>query len=153
MLHRRCLRLSLLLALAGVVLALSPLPRARAEDRQHRHLQAALHELKESRNELEKADHDFGGHRKKAVEAINAAIEQTEGCLKFARIEIRYDEKPDYKQYRNSPHLRHAVVELREARTELKEAPRDLFGEHRDRAVKDIDLALEQIGECVKFAR
>ena len=49
----------------------------------HPHIRAALRELREARKELETAAHDFGGHRKEAIEAIDAAIKQLEEALKY----------------------------------------------------------------------
>jgi hypothetical protein len=34
---------------------------------------------------LEKADHDFGGHRKEAIKAVDVAIVQLEKALKYDR--------------------------------------------------------------------
>ena len=42
----------------------------------HPHIRKALEELREARTELKEADHDFGGHRKEALEAVDAAIVQ-----------------------------------------------------------------------------
>ena len=50
---------------------------------QHPHIRAALRELREARHELETAAHDFGGHRKEAIEAVDAAIKQLEEALKY----------------------------------------------------------------------
>jgi hypothetical protein len=58
---------------------------ARAADEKkekHPHIHAAIKELKEARKDLTGADHDFGGHRVKAIEAIDHAIEQLEKALK-----------------------------------------------------------------------
>ena len=41
------------------------------------HMMAALDALKTARAELEMAEHDKGGHRVKALEHVNKAIEQT----------------------------------------------------------------------------
>ncbi len=41
------------------------------------HMIAALDHLKAARIELEKAEHDKGGHRVKALEFVDRAIEQT----------------------------------------------------------------------------
>jgi hypothetical protein len=49
----------------------------------HPHIRAALRELREAKHELETAAHDFGGHRKEAIEAIDAAIKQLEEALKY----------------------------------------------------------------------
>jgi hypothetical protein len=47
----------------------------------HPHIRKAIHELKEAKKELEKADHDFGGHRKEALKATEHAIKQLEKAL------------------------------------------------------------------------
>jgi hypothetical protein len=49
----------------------------------HPHIHRALEELRESRHELKEANHDFGGHRKEALEAVDVAIKQLELALKF----------------------------------------------------------------------
>jgi hypothetical protein len=59
--------------------------RAVAEEKEkerHPHIHAAIRELREARRDLEKADHDFGGHRVAAIKAIDHAIEQLEKALK-----------------------------------------------------------------------
>jgi hypothetical protein len=153
MLSWRLLRASALVLLAGVVL--TALPRARAEERgKVRHVLAALHEMREARGELKGAEHDFGGHREKAIRALDAAIEQTERMLKAVDVDPKV-EGPDreiYKKYTNHPHLRHSLVELKEARTEIKEAGHDFKG-HREKALKDLDFAIEQVEQCVKHIK
>jgi len=49
----------------------------------HPHIRSAIHELQEARRELETADHDFGGHRKEAIEAIDQALKQLREALKY----------------------------------------------------------------------
>jgi hypothetical protein len=56
---------------------------AQAAPERHPRIHAAIEELREARKELEKADHDFGGHRKEAIKAIDEAIIQLEKALKF----------------------------------------------------------------------
>ena len=63
-------------------------PAAQAQEKKekkerHPHIRAAIHELREAREELKEAAHDFGGHRKEALEAVDAAIKQLELALKF----------------------------------------------------------------------
>ena len=41
----------------------------------HGHMRAAIHELRETRRELETAGHDFCGHKRAAMETIHRAIE------------------------------------------------------------------------------
>jgi len=46
-------------------------------------LEKALEELRSIKQHLEKAPHDFGGHRVKAIEAVSEAIKQIELAAKF----------------------------------------------------------------------
>ena len=127
----------------------------RAEDGpKHPHMHHALHELKETRTELKEAKHDFGGHREKALLAVDAAIKQIKIALKDSGDEYQ-GAKPDkdvYKEYKHHPHLHHAIHELKEARTELKEAKHN-FGGHREAALKDVDYAIEQLELALKYAK
>jgi hypothetical protein len=78
--------LSLCLGVAGFGLWSSTTPTGTAQaaekKERHPHIHAAIKELKDAKKDLKEADHDFGGHRVKAIEAIDHAIEQLEKCLK-----------------------------------------------------------------------
>jgi hypothetical protein len=50
---------------------------------QHPHIRAAIRELQEARHELETAAHDFGGHKKEAIEAVDNAIKQLREALEY----------------------------------------------------------------------
>ncbi len=71
------------------VLNAAPPPKAPAQilkgepAEQHPHIRAALRELREARHELETAAHDFGGHRKEAIEAVDNAIKQLQRALEY----------------------------------------------------------------------
>jgi len=54
-------------------------------EERHPHIHRALRELREARIELKEADHDFGGHRKEALEAVDRAIRQLDRALRFDR--------------------------------------------------------------------
>jgi hypothetical protein len=64
---RRCGAFALLAAtfFAGYALAAQP------------HMETALHALETARDELKAAEADKGGHRVKAIELVESAIEQT----------------------------------------------------------------------------
>jgi hypothetical protein len=73
-----------LLALAAVSVPRSaqtapPPPEA------HPHIRAAVVELREAREELRTAAHDFCGHRKEAIEATDVALRQLGKALECAR--------------------------------------------------------------------
>jgi hypothetical protein len=118
------------------------------------HMHHALYELAETRKELKEAAHDFGGHREKALRAVDEAIVQMEKALEAAgdKYVARAPEKEVYRKYEFHPHLHHALHELEESRRELKEAKHD-FGGHREKALEKVDHATKQLELALKFAR
>jgi hypothetical protein len=121
----------------------------------HHHLHHALWELRDARKELKNAAHDFGGHRVKALAAVDAAIKQLDIALKNAGDNIkgaptRGDLQEEYKKYKHHPHLHHALHELRHAAKQLEEAKHD-FGGHRAAALRDVNHAIRQLELCLKF--
>jgi hypothetical protein len=49
----------------------------------HPQIHEALESLRNSKEHLEHAAHDFGGHRVEAIKAIDQAIHQLEICLQY----------------------------------------------------------------------
>lgn len=120
----------------------------------HHHLHHALWELRDARKEMQEAKHDFGGHREKALVAINDAIKQLDLVLLYKGDNIkgvptRGDLKEEYKKYKHHPHLHHALHELRHAHKQLEEAKHDFNG-HRKAALRDIHIAIGQIEILLK---
>ena len=132
------------------VLGLLALPAAaRAE---HHHIHHAIYELDKAAVELKEAPHDFGGHREAALLASQAAVKDLQALLVVA------NEKPAtpkidpevYKKYEHHPHLHHALHELKEAHKQIKESKTD-FGQLREAALKDIDVAIKEIEICCNY--
>src|SRR5438876_4729126 len=105
--------------------------------------------MREAHKELKSAGHNFSGHKEKALEALDAAIVQTERALEAAGDPFKgyVPAKGIYERDKNHPHLRHALVALREARTEMKEASHN-FGGHREKAILALDAAIRQVEDC-----
>jgi L-lactate utilization protein LutB len=121
---------------------------------QHPHIHHALHELREARTELREAKHDFGGHRKAALEALDVAIDQLDKAMDAVGDSHKGYTPPGgdvYKAYKHHPHIHHAINELKEARSELKGAAHDFKG-YRVKALEAIDVAITQLEEALKFA-
>jgi len=53
----------------------------------HPELHKALRKLKAAKQDLEKAAHDYGGHKAKAIESIDAAIAELQAALDSAKAE------------------------------------------------------------------
>lgn len=47
----------------------------------HPEIHKAMRKLKAAKEDLQKAEHDFGGHRVKAIEAIDRALEELRAAL------------------------------------------------------------------------
>ena len=138
--------------LTGLALLGPGAPRASAEE--HARLHAALYELRHARTELKEASHDFGGHRAKALEALDEAIAQVDKALRAVGDDTKGVDpaKGVYKGYHDYPHIRHALHEVREARDELKDARHDYKG-HREKAIAALDRVADQLEKALKFAR
>jgi L-lactate utilization protein LutB len=140
-----------LLGCFAIVSLLTPSARG-AEGPKYPHMQHAVYELAETQKELKEAAHDFGGHREKALKAVDEAVGQMEKALEAAgdKYVAKAPEKEVYKGYEFHPHIHHAIHELREAHKELKEAKHD-FGGHREKAVEKVDHAIKQLEIALKF--
>jgi hypothetical protein len=80
-------RLVLLAIPAALILGLVTLflPTADAQGKKRWHMHIAVEELREARRELKEAPHNFGGHREKAILAIDEAIIQIEKSIPFIK--------------------------------------------------------------------
>ncbi len=61
----------------------TPAQVVKGDQERHPHIRAAIRELEEAKHELETAAHDFGGHRKEAIEAVDNAIRQLRQALEY----------------------------------------------------------------------
>ena len=94
------MRPSLVSLAAALVLLLAPVQRTSAQAlppaapaagrreraEPHPRIHKAIRELQAAKVELQKAPHDFGGHRADALQAVDRAIEQL-------RLALQYDKK------------------------------------------------------------
>jgi hypothetical protein len=48
----------------------------------HPHIDEALEAMRSAKHHLESAEHDFHGHRTKAIEHLDAAIHEAEICMR-----------------------------------------------------------------------
>jgi hypothetical protein len=54
---------------------------AAAVPERHPHIDEALESMRAAKHHLESAEHDFGGHRVKAIEHLDRAIHEAEICM------------------------------------------------------------------------
>lgn len=77
-------RTALTTAAMGGLTLVAGLSAAQAAER-HPKIRQAIHALEQAKDDLQHADHDFGGHRVEAIQSIDRAIEQLRTALKFDR--------------------------------------------------------------------
>ena len=88
------LTMGLLLSSSVVGLGQGPGPGSRPDPERHPHLRAALRDLRQAGNQLEHADHDFGGHRVKALELVKQAEGELREALEWAKAHPDRDKQP-----------------------------------------------------------
>ncbi len=67
-------------ARAAVVAPAAPAAVAPVPER-HPHIDEALESMRAAKHHLESAEHDFDGHRMKAIEHLDRAIHEAEVCM------------------------------------------------------------------------
>ncbi len=82
MMTRRSVSIASVAAAAALLTAGNNIAFAEGRER-HPKIRRAIDALRAARNDLEHADHDFGGHRVDAMQAIDRAVEQLEVALRF----------------------------------------------------------------------
>lgn len=116
------------------------------------HLRAALHELRDARKELHQARDNWPpGNKERAIASIDDAIQSLKVILGVRGEDFHgVDRSPDYyNRFTDHPKLRAALSDLREAREELRRAKAD-FGNKKERALDDIDIAVGQIAGLMR---
>jgi hypothetical protein len=75
----------MLLAVLGIFALMFAYPAGvpAASPESHPEIHSAINSLRNAREHLEHAAHDYGGHRSDAIGAIDRALEQLNICLKY----------------------------------------------------------------------
>jgi hypothetical protein len=137
--------------LLACVVMVGPVAAQKGEKVKYPRLHSALHELREAKNDLKISKRAFGGKKEKAIEAIDAAIVSLKKCLDIKGDDYKgIDRDRDRaKKFKDHPHVRMAIEDLRDARRELNDAP-DKFKGHKKQAIKDIDHAIDVLQDILK---
>jgi hypothetical protein len=139
-----------------------PGPAPMAADNGQPKMQAALSALQQAQSEAQAAEANKGGHRERALEQIQIAIDAVNQGIQWAAqhaSETGIDDGPaeaepvdeEVKGGQGQPHMANAIVALREARRQLKEARHDKGGLRR-KGLHAINEALKQLREGMHFA-
>lgn len=120
---------------------------------------AEVEELHKAKGLLERADHDYDGHREKAIEDINKAIrtlhhgekgEKGEKGGKSEKHEPKKGEGGKEAQKKSDEQLREAVKILEEVEKHLHEKHAKGGGEHHGKAAEDVKKAIVQLDDALK---
>jgi len=109
-------------------------------------MQAARADLQSARAQLRNASTDKGGHRKRALEQVDAALAEVNAGINFDR---RHDEEsalPD------QPRMQAALDKLQSAHSNL-EAASDDKGGHRVKALDHVNRAIDEVKKGIEYDR
>jgi hypothetical protein len=117
------------------------------------HLDHALFELKEARNELRSSSHNFGGHKGAALLAVDDAIASLQRLVNHPHHrQHAIDSKYRVDTTRHHSHIHHALHQLKHARHDLRDSRHD-FGGLKERAQRDLNFAIDRLEVIVKHYR
>jgi Purple acid Phosphatase, N-terminal domain len=130
----------------------------------HPMIREAQQALQQARNELSQAAPQFAGHREKALEHVNLAMQELNQALQFAAQQgtpNRYNAANDQGYVQpmassgvnnsNYPRMTDAQRALEQARNALQQASNQ-FGGHKQNAIQHIDDALQEINLGIQAA-
>jgi hypothetical protein len=122
------------------------------------HLVQAIEALQSVKVTLEKADHDYGGHRAAAVRDIGAAEHQLKLALAHVHKHNKIDTKTNDKSSSREPQalsdaqLAGSVPVLKASLGVIEKADHD-YGGHRANAIRDLKAAIVQIEKALEFSK
>jgi hypothetical protein len=139
--------LALIFALAGLAClvgaAHAAAPRFKAGGSEH-----VVKELHHAKHLLEEADHDYHGHRARAVKDVSEAIhELSHGEKHHAGPEAKGGSNGGKEPQKESNH------QLREAIEILHHAKKELHHEHHKKALHHVEEAIKQLHEALEVVK
>ncbi|MFT5432997.1 MAG: hypothetical protein ACI9OJ_003702 [Myxococcota bacterium] len=118
------------------------------------HMKAALAALQAAKANLQKASHDKGGHRIKALAATGKAIGQVRKGIKFDNRNGDIQPLPTIfvtgLTMEKQPRMKAALASLIVAKNQLKKSSHDKGG-HRVKALAATNIAIAQVQKGIGF--
>src|SRR5262249_15967808 len=139
------------------------MPNKEPQNVPNEQLHEALHALRNINHTLKGADHDYGGHRAAAIKSIGQAEHQLKLALEHHHKKAGSGaavKKPKGTGEKGEPEpqalsdaqLAAAVPMLKNVANLLAHADHD-YGGHREKAVKDIGVAVVDLEKALKFSK
>jgi len=101
-------------------------------------MQQAREDLVAAKASLQRAEHNKGGHRAKAIGYVNEAINQVNAGIRFDRRHNHASSGFD------QPNMRAALDHLNDAKRNLEAATADKGG-HREKAINAVENAISEV--------
>jgi hypothetical protein len=120
-------------------------------------LVASIHRLGNIKHTLEKADHDYGGHRGAAVHEVKTAEHQLYLALEHANAKNVPKTKKDFDsahppQILSNKELAASIPVLKNTHKLLQQGDFD-YGGHRAKAVTELGTAITQLEKALVFIK
>jgi hypothetical protein len=126
---------------------------------QHAEMRMAMNRLLVARRELERAEHEYWGHREPALKHTDSAIHkvmeglQSAGAVKVVMVQpdanYRTTAAPRVEAGEHHPEMHMAMHHLREAKVELERSAHDFAG-HRVAALNSAESAIHEVSEALR---
>ena len=119
---------------------------------ERRELRVAMSSLERARRELERAGHDFGGHKGDAMKATDAALHE----LRLASGQDAREERTGVetaREHRAEEHELHvALADLERSRADLEHSTHNFNGRRKE-ALEAVDAAIREIRRAAEFEK
>jgi hypothetical protein len=112
---------------------------------------AARGSLQQAKSELQRAQHNKGGHRANAIQLANQAIAEINKGIAFDRRHNHPQPANVETTTPDQPHMQAALNHLKSARTSLEKATNDKGG-HRAKALNLVNQAIDQVNAGIAAA-
>lgn len=106
---------------------------------ERREVHAAIHTLERAKMALERASHDFGGHRTAALRSVDGALHE----LHLAAGQEMKSQTPREERLEDRE-IHRAIVDLERARRDMETAKHD-FGGRRAETLRAVDESLREL--------
>jgi hypothetical protein len=128
-----------------------------AQKKSNAQLLEAYHVLQRTKITLEKADHDYGGHRRDAVKSIGAAQDRLRNALAKYGVKVAPAGSGNVKGGNESQRvsdvkIAHALETLRKTAKVIHDANHDYFWQRHD-ALVDVDHAIRHLEAAQKHEK
>jgi hypothetical protein len=120
-------------------------------------LVASIHRLRNVKHTLEKADHDYGGHRGAAVHALKGATHELYLALEHAHVKNLPKTPKDFDsahppQILSNKELAASIPALKNTHKLLQQGDFD-YGGHRAKAVTELGTAVTQLEKALVYIK